>query len=347
MSEPALTRAAAAASHPIHILNEIPEEQRAEFGVRPFMLRHRLGESPLFSLEALERVAVAVQTAQIEGRARDAQLKIRFDKEDAGDMSSWKAKRFVTLSDDAGWRGEIARLFGELATGRARWSMMISFVDEIDADFRELVDELILEAAGACGFRRSDVTLRGATVILSSPCVITPYHADYEHNFLFQILGGKDDHLYDQNDPAIMPQEVIERFGFGDRSAASYGPHADGRGKLFHLEPGVVVYQPPLAPHWLENGDNASISVAIYFSTRRLDDFIHAHQVNWFLRRAGLHPPAPDLSRGVDRAKAAFMRALSGRRDRYDALFRGVERLKAPGLAVRGLASSMRARLAA
>ena len=45
----------------------------------------------------------------------------------------------------------------------------------------------------------------------------------------------------------------------GDGSKAHYREEFSGRETVFHLDPGLAVHHPSLAPHWVKNGDNVSI----------------------------------------------------------------------------------------
>lgn len=300
----------------------------------------------MFQLPRLERLARAIQAARIDGRAVDAQLKLRRDNPnlDALDaMSCWGAKIAVNLSENR-WEQELSGLFEELADKRSTISMMLSYANEADPEFDELLNRTISEIAAATGLSSPDVAFKGMTVIISAPGAVTPYHNDREQNVLFQIQGWKDVYLYDQNDPLILSQSTIEAFQIGNDGAARYRPEFAGREAVYRLEPGAGVHHPALAPHWVKNGDAVSVSLAVYFTTRAMDDLARVHQANSVLRRFGLQPPMPDLARRPDRLKAACLRRLSGARDSDRALFRGLRRLKSPARGVREALDLLHAR---
>ncbi|VTZ26583.1 Transcription factor jumonji JmjC domain protein [Methylocella tundrae] len=313
-------------------------EHIEKFARKPFLISHVLAQNALFQLPRLERLAKAIHAARIEGRAADAQLKLRRDKPNLDAlqaMSCWGAKSPIVLSKER-WERELSGLFNELDDGRSTISMMLSFANQVDPEFDALMGQIIGEIAAATGLCASDVAFKGMTVIVSAPRAVTPYHNDREQNVLFQIRGVKDVYLYDQNDPFILSQSVIEAFQIGNDGATRYRAELAGREAVYRLEPGLAVHHPALAPHWVKNGDGVSVSLAVYFTTRSMDDLARIHQANSILRQLGLRPPAPDLSRGSDRLKAAFLRSLSGKRDCDRALFRGLHRLKSPARQLRG-----------
>ena len=46
------------------------------------------------------------------------------------------------------------------------------------------------------------------------------------------------------------------------------------------------MHHPPLAPHWVKNGDNVSVSVSVSFCIRSLDHRAKVYQANRLLRRS-------------------------------------------------------------
>ena len=103
-------------------------------------------------------------------------------------------------------------------------------------------------------------------------------------------------------------------------------------GTSYRLTPGVGVHHPPLAPHRINNGDEVSISLSMYYTLPATDDRAHVYQANFFLRKLGLHPRPPGQSRLVDEAKIRFIRALSMAHPRTqdERLYSGISRLGMP-----------------
>ena len=96
---------------------------------------------------------------------------------------------------------------------------MLTSVNEVDPEY-DALDEF----AERTGASAADITYAAITVIVSAPRAVTPYHIDGEQNFLCQIRGCKDVYLYNQENPFIVPQQVIENFQAGDSGAAHYRP---------------------------------------------------------------------------------------------------------------------------
>ncbi|MEJ1976358.1 MAG: cupin-like domain-containing protein [Acetobacteraceae bacterium] len=186
-----------------------------------------------------------------------------------------------------------------------------------------------------------EITWSTLTVFLASPRIVTPYHIDHESNFLFQIEGEKEVCLFDPSDQDLLPAPEIEQFYVGNAEAANYRSHLQDRGTVYRLTPGMAVHHPPLAPHWVKNGDGVSVSASIGFCMRDLDRRAKVHQANLVLRKLGLHPQAPGLSRTGDRAKAAVMSVLSksNPQTQDDLLFSGIRRAVAPFRALKRLRS--------
>jgi hypothetical protein len=76
------------------------------------------------------------------------------------------------------------------------------------------------------------------------------------------------------------------------------------------MEPTDGVYVPPHAPHWVQNGDEVSVSFSITFQTPLNERAIRVHSMNAKLRRLGLSPRPPGQRPRLDRRKAACANAL-------------------------------------
>jgi hypothetical protein len=128
-------------------------------------------------------------------------------------------------------------------------------------------------------------------IFISSPHIVTPFHIDPEHNFLFQISGIKK--VYVNNSfmqPIISDQEVenfyVDEVGFILKFDPVYLSSLDA----IDLTPGKGVYIPVAYPHMVFNGDNVSISYSLTFRTKVSDRHRKVHLVNRALRLLGLTP---------------------------------------------------------
>jgi hypothetical protein len=222
--------------------------------------------------------------------------------------------------------------------------MKLSMAHEADPEYDALLERITEELETASGYPlRRETTWRTMTLFLASPGIVTPYHIDHETNFLLQVQGEKDVALYDAQDRSLLSAQEIERFyaGAGSVDAANWRDELAGRGTVYRLVPGVGVHHPPLAPHWVVNGQNVSVSVSIGYCLRELDARAHVWQANYCLRRLGLRPREPGASARGDRLKHAAIRALSRRNttDREEILFSGMHRISMPLRIVKRLRS--------
>jgi Cupin-like domain len=144
-------------------------------------------------------------------------------------------------------------------------------------------------------------------IMVSSPRRVTPYHNDHEVAVLMQVRGRKHISIFDQTDRAVLSEQEIERLYIGDIDAARYRDGVQDKASVFELVPGVGVNIPSLAPHWVQNGDEVSVSVNINF---RVADYIRAdlYRANYHLRRIGLNPRPPGHSKLRDAMKKTLYR---------------------------------------
>ncbi len=140
------------------------------------------------------------------------------------------------------------------------------------------------------------------TIFITSPNRITPYHLDGEANFLAQVLGNKTVYLYNAHDPRILTTEEMERYWTGHLLAPRWHDDlSDGQWR-YDVSPGVGVFNPATFPHWVKNTNNVSVSVSINFKRVR-NNAIGAYRANYYARKIGMHPTAPEKKPALDRLK--------------------------------------------
>jgi hypothetical protein len=293
------------------------------FDRRSFAFQHRLVDHPLFTIPRLADAAQAI-----------------LNKSDAGRFVVFDAKSFGagTGFGKTSAHNQLSESVRRLPEGRT-W-LKISSANEVDPDYAEVLRQIICDVAGlAHRDLASEITWSSLTIFMASPGIVTPYHIDHESNFLLQVEGEKDVYLFDQNDRDILSDSEIEKFYAGDAEAARYKPELHERGALYHLNPGIAVHHPPLAPHLVRNGNSVSVSVSIGFCTRTLDRRAKVYQANNLLRRAGLRPTRPGQSDFRDRVKVAALEMATTRNatSRDDILFSGFKRFTTPFRLVKGL----------
>ena len=310
------------------LLTADPTEFRNKYNSRPFQFRHNLAESPLFELPRLASVA---------------QLML-----ERGDLNKFVARSAKTALADARFKDmpleeKLAVTVRQLAQSQV-WLKLTS-VDNADPEYARLLKKILGELEVLSGQPLNElITWSSMTVFLASPNVTTPYHIDHESNFLFQIYGEKDLSLHNPGESDIVPDEQLENFYAGDFEAAQYQPELQHRGTVFRMKPGVVVHHPPLAPHWVQNGDAISVSVSIGFCMRDIDRRARVYQVNHFLRRLGLKPTPPGKSKLADAMKIAGVGLVSKSNPTTpdEILFSGMNRMLEPPRAVKRWVRALR-----
>jgi hypothetical protein len=265
------------------------------FAERPFGVEHGLVGHPLLTLDGIAELADALPRSAVERHRADLPLIVPGGAPDLdGDPSD-------TV------RG--------IATNNC-W-MVLWNVEQVPA-WRNLLHDCLDEVAVHVGPRDGGMLQRQGFLFLSAPNATTPAHFDPEHNLLLQIRGTKEMNVGRFPDPADQQRELDRYHDGGHRNLSAVPVEA----RTFVLEPGLGVYVPSFAPHWVQNRDEVSISLSITFRTRRSAATERVHWCNAHLRRLGLHPRPAGENERVDRVKWGAMEAA----DRFR---RGVRRLRA------------------
>jgi hypothetical protein len=268
------------------------EACRAELHKKAFAVHHPLAGHPLFSIEALTKVA-----EQAAKRKGDIYV-------DVGDLS---------LSDKWGTTPKpdmtIPQIIDRIETAGA-W-LVLKHVEQNPA-YKALLDEyeaFVREIAGPQGSRL--LSNAEMLVFITSPKRKTPYHFDAEVNFLVQIQGSKDLWVCDPMDRSVTTEEEIERYYAVSITAGTYKPHAEMVARKFTLDPGDAVHIPTHGAHWVQNHNEVSISLSL---NMEFPDWKHAHvyRANHYLRQLGIIPRPPGSSMIADRSKAAAVGSLLG-----------------------------------
>ncbi len=273
-----------------------PEDEtlfRERFDHEPFLFRHSLHRHPAFVLEALLAAAERMNSQMT--------CKAHFESGEP-DRTSW-----------FGVRPEGMTLVDALASIRGGKNWVILKRIHEDAEYGAILRGMLPEISAMTGVDVEEVYYDPTmTIFVTSPGRITPYHMDGETNFLMQVHGTKTAYIYSGNDRSVLSEADLERYWTGKLPKIEL-PEALPHGHWqFAMEPGNGVFNPATFPHWLQNGDDVSISVSINIKRKRNAN-IGAYRVNHFLRRAGLAPTAPaqpSKPTAIDRAKEATLGRL-------------------------------------
>ncbi len=144
---------------------------------------------------------------------------------------------------------------------------------------------------------QNDIVMGESLIFINSPRRTTAYHLDLESNFLLQIRGEKFCHVHNCADRSVTPHQELENQCSGNMNGAVFKPDRQADAHNYHLMPGHGVHFPSTAPHWVENGNEVSVSININFDLtsihRRLK---RIYVLNRRMRKLGLRPAAPGVS---------------------------------------------------
>lgn len=253
----------------------------------PHIIEHHLCEHPLMGLEALAQLAERLPTDNIEHAHADQPIGVN-GKPPVPAISAADAIRQI---DTAGC-----------------W-VALTFIEQ-DPAYRALLLAVIEELRGAIEPRTGAILKPQAFVFVSSPHAVTPYHFDPEHNILMQTRGSKVMTQFPAGDPFYSPAQVHEAYHTGGPRELVWRDEMLAGGTDFPLAPGQGLMVPVMAPHFVRNGPDVSISLSITWRSEWSYAEGAAHAFNGVLRRWGMTPAFPGRWPVQNRGKALAWRAM-------------------------------------
>ena len=262
---------------------------REKFDKSPFLFEHTLAHNPAFTMDRLARLLeMTIPHPELlywdAGKKRVDQ---RWNEQPGRDFSVEEAFRRIREND----------------------AWIILFGAERDPEIAALLEQSMQQIESLCGYELfKDVKVRAAYIFITAPRRVVTYHIDFQCGFLLQLHGDKTLHAFERTDREVTSEVELERFWTKDTNAAIYKPEFECRAHKWVLRPGLGAHLPVNAPHWLENGDDISVSLSLNFQFKnsRLADIYRA---NYYLRKLGIEPTPPGVSMWRDRAKACGMTA--------------------------------------
>lgn len=266
-----------------------PEVVRDCYNRKPFLIRHGLARQPQFSLTSLFALCRRLPSEQILFRVGKIPGDAELD-------SSYSRYRCDLSLDDT------------LDHFEENQAYICINNPERDNEFKPVIEGLLAEIAAQIDPMEPWMSWYSTYVFISTRDSVTPYHMDREMNFLLQIQGEKTVYLWNPSDNDIMsPAEkdfLLAHVGGRPAYKDSFEPKA----MAFHLQPGLGVHHPFIAPHRVHTGPELSISLALTFRTRLSDTWTDAHRFNAKMRRFGLHPSPVGRSAMTDSTKSGLAR---------------------------------------
>jgi hypothetical protein len=261
---------------------------RERFPLRHFRISHGLAEHPLFALPRLLRLAQSLPPSAVEyysgaatvsqdpGRTPVTGLSLEDTVRNIEVAGSWVALKYV----------------------------------ERDVEYRNLLAECVDDVRALSETARPGIHQLEAYIFISSPGSVTPYHFDPEHNFLLQIRGAKQVHTWSLERAGI-DQLAVERTYLGGHRNQPFPDEIAPLAETFTLKPGDGLHIPVHTPHWVNNGDQVSVSFSVTFRSRQIARDAAVHWLNGKLRGFGLSPRPPGEQAARDLAKYWAARAAA------------------------------------
>ena len=267
-----------------------PDQHARMLDLKSFSFQHSLGNLPALSVPGIQKL-----TQNLLEQKRFDQVFYRL-----------KGKAQGSSPENA---GEVLATLQSLDTAGV-W-LRLTRVDEINDELHELSETFYNDLSKLLNQDiRSQVMKTFVTLFISSPNAITPYHLDHTWNFLLQICGRKTVYLFDEKDPRVIRQEDKEAHYWNRFSLVE---NKEVPGIAYELAPGDGAHHPVNAPHWVQNGPEISVSLSFGLCLHASNDDAKVHQVNFVLRKLGLHPVAPRKSKWRDSIKLGAVNMISDR----------------------------------
>lgn len=260
-----------------------------------FRVEHRLAGHPLFQLDRLARLAASLPADRVEFNGPVA------PNQDPN----------LTPSNGMTPEETVRRI------EQAKSWMVLKNV-ESDPEYKELLDACLDQVAEQTGGLMGGARQRQAFIFVTSPGNVTPFHSDPELNFLLQVRGNKRMSLFDPSDRDVVSAENSELYP-GKHRNLPYEDAFEAKAMHQHIEPGEGIFVPIFAPHWVQNGNEVSVSFSITWHTEETERLVKLSYVNAMLRKFGMPQGEAGESPVWDDVKVA---AYSMLRPVYDAVKR-------------------------
>jgi hypothetical protein len=274
----------------IELLRMDPVEFKTHFGQRGFLIQHELATHPLLGLPELVSLAKRLPPHDVSYNSGDISVSQGLYQ---GPQTGLSVEETIRRIEECN-------------------SWMVLKRVEQDAAYRNLLDQCLDQVRDLSEPLDPGMCQREGFIFISSPSAVTPYHMDPEFNFLLQIRGSKKIHMFDGMDRSILSETEVEEFmaSNGEKNL-SFKDEYEGRSSVFDLSPGVGLHFPATAPHWVENGNQVSISFSITFRTLSVERRAIIYNINKKLRSKGISPTPFGCSRLRDSTKYQAYRVLN------------------------------------
>ncbi|WP_420606073.1 transcriptional regulator [Novosphingopyxis sp.] len=254
----------------------------------PHRLTHHLRAHELLTLEAIAELGEALPPKSVEYNPGDLPVGIDAAAVPGNGLSIGETIRTIDVCQS--------------------WAVLKNI--EQMADYETMLLELLGELKPTIETKTGRMLRPQGFIFVSSPGSMTPYHFDPEHNILLQLRGTKTMTQFPAGDARFAPPSSHEAYHSGHQRNLAWRDEFLGSGLSTDLAPGQAVFVPVMAPHFVRNGPEPSISLSITWRSDWSFAEADAHGFNRLLRRAGLNPSAPGRFPASNKGKAYAYRAL-------------------------------------
>ncbi|GGD48004.1 transcriptional regulator [Erythrobacter arachoides] len=250
-------------------------------------LDHNLVGHPLLELDALALLGEALPARSCEYNRGDLPIGVEGKPEGNG-FSIGETIRTIATSNS--------------------WAVLKNI--EQNRPFAGLLHALIAELAPIIEARTGAILRPQGFIFISSPNAVTPYHFDPEHNILLHLRGQKTMTVFPAGNPRFAADRMHEAYHTGGARELAWRDDFARDGVPFPLHPGEALYVPVMAPHFVQNGPEVSISLSITWRSDWSFAEADARAFNTILRRMGFDPAPPGRWPASNKAKATMMRVV-------------------------------------
>lgn len=253
----------------------------------PHILKHDLDHHPLLELGALADLARRLPLASIECNSGDQPIGVDQVPEQLREQAA------ETILD----------------IGAAdRWVCLRNV--EQQPEYAALLEQLLEELRPQIEAKTGPMINLQCFLFATSPGGVTPYHFDPEHNILLQLRGSKVMTVFPAGNTDCAADEIHETFHAGGRPELPWSDEMARHGTDCKISAGEAVYVPVMAPHYVTNGPEVSISISITWRSEWSYIESDARCFNGMMRRMGAKPKAPERWPGRNLARAYSWRLV-------------------------------------
>ena len=247
-----------------------PAAFASSFTQEPFRIGHALADHPLFTIDRLLDLCRDLPDDAVEYNAGDIPKAMSGEETPMTGLSAEETVR--RIAECKSW-------------------LVLKNVQQSPA-YRELLDECLDQIEPLSEAIAPGMSSRQGFIFITSPGSVTPYHIDPEHNFLLQVRGEKHVTMFDGRDRSILGETDLEQLYMDASRNLPFDESWEAGAWKHTLQPGEGLHFPVTYPHYVQNGEEVSVSFSITFRTPDLDRRRMLYRRNAKKRATGTQPQA-------------------------------------------------------